>query len=186
MTHGQYIDFYDYDENKVSNLLKSSKTDDKIKGLLNTVLGSGDYEKSDELILLFSNSEEIDLKQNAILCIGHLVRIHKKITLNQYIPILESILKNQDEFLVNNAEEALNNIWVFSDRGEIKTISKETCMGRYFSVLHISDLSEKEENYNKGLEEIEELSMTELNPSIRRIQRTSIEYLNNLRDAGEN
>jgi hypothetical protein len=183
VTQGQYINFYDYDKDKVANLLKSTETDDKINGLLNTVLGSGDYEKSDDLISRFLDGDEISLKQNAILCIGHLVRIHKKVNLDHYTPILESILKNQDDPLVDNAEDALNDIWIFSDKEEMSTINKDTCVGRYFNILRISDSSKRDENYDKGIKEIEELSMTELNQSIRRIQKKSLEYLNNLGEA---
>lgn len=82
------------------NFLSQRIKKDNLDALLTTVLGSGDYEKSDELIFRFANSDEVDLRRNALLCIGHLVRIHKNIDLDKYSPILDNILTNQDESLV--------------------------------------------------------------------------------------
>ena len=183
MTNGKYVDYYDFDSDRVNELLKSTNVNDKIDALLCTVLGSGDYEASDMLIFQFVNSDEIDLKRNAVLCIGHLVRIHKQIDLGKYIPVLDNILSVQDEFLVDNAEDALNDIWIFHDKDKIKEFNKDNCVGRYFNVLEISDSSQKDESYDKGIRTIKELEKTEPNPSIIKVQRTSLEYLNNLHEA---
>ncbi len=178
-TEGNYIDYYDYNGDKVENLIKSENTDDKLDGLLYTVLGSGDFDKSNKLIFQLANSDIPTLKQNAILCIGHLVRIHKQIDLERYISIIENILLSQNESLVDNAESVLNDIWTFYDKEKIKLIKNGTCVSRYFNVLQISERFESEGNYDKGLRTIRDLEKTELNPSVRRIQRTCIEYLNN-------
>jgi hypothetical protein len=183
MTKEKYVDYYDFDSDRVNELLKSTNVNDKLDALLYTVLGSGDYETSNKLIFHFIDSDEIDLKRNAVLCIGHLVRIHKQIDLEKYLTIPENILSDQDEFLVDNAEDALNDIWIFYDKEKLKEISKDDCVGRYFNVLEISDSSEKDENYDKGLRTIKELEKTESNPSIKKVQRTTLEYLNNLREA---
>ena len=178
-TKEKYIDYYDYNGNKVKNLIESKNANDKLDGLLYTVLGSGDFDKSDKLIFQLADSDILILKQNAILCIGHLVRIHKQIDLERYIPIIESVLLSQNESLVDNAESALNDIWTFYDKEKIKQIKSDTCVSRYFNVLQISERFESEENYDKGLRTIKELEKAELNPSVQRIQRTCIEYLNN-------
>lgn len=183
MTNGKYVDYYDFDSERVNELLKSTNVNDKLDALLTTVLGSGDYETSDKLIFQFTNSDEGDLKRNAILCIGHLVRIYKKIDLEKYRPILDSILSSQDELLIDNAEDALNDIWIFSDKDKVKRSIKDDCVGRYFKVLTISDSAEREETYDKGINELDELTRTESNPSVKRAQKTNIEYLNNLRNA---
>jgi hypothetical protein len=179
MTNGKYVDYYDFDSDKVHQLLKSTNVKDKLDALLTTVLGSGDYETSDELIFNFANSDEVDLRRNAILCIGHLVRIHKKIDLEKYSPILDGILSSQDELLVDNAEDALNDI----GSNKIKEANKDDCVGRYFNVLEISDSSQKNEAYDKGIRTLEELTRSESNPSVQRVQKTSLEYLSNLRNA---
>jgi hypothetical protein len=183
MTNGKYVDYYDFHSDKVNELLKSTNVNDKLDALLTTVLGSGDYQTSDELIFQFTKSTEVDLRRNAILCIGHLVRIHKKIDLEKYIPILDSILSSQDEFLVDNVEDVLNDIWIFFDKNKIKGINKDDCVGRYFNVLEISDSSQKNEAYDKGIRTLEELTRSESNPTVKRVQKTSLEYLNNLRNA---
>jgi hypothetical protein len=183
MTNGKYVDYSDFDTNRVNELLKSTNADDKLDALLYTVLGSRDYEASDMLIFQFVNCDEIDLRRNAVLSIGHLVRIHKQIDLAKYIPLLDNILSDQDEFLVDNAEDALNDIWIFYDKEKLKQINKDNCVGRYFNVLEISDSSQRDESYDNGIRTIKELEKTESNPSILKAQRRTIEYLNNLREA---
>jgi hypothetical protein len=183
MTNRKYVDYYDFDSDRVNELLKSANVNDKLDALLTTVLGSGDFEASDKLIFKFINGDEADLRRNAVLCIGHLVRIHKKINLEKYIPVLDGILSSQDEFSVNNAEDSLNDIWIFCDKGKIKGLNKDDRVGRYFNVLEISDSSEKNETYDKGIRTLEELAKSESNPSVIRAQKTSLEYLNNLRNA---
>ncbi len=182
MTTRKYIDYYNFDSAKVRDLLKSENVNDRLDALLTTVLGSGDYQTSDELIFQFTKSDDVNIRQNAILCIGHLVRMHEKIDLEKYIPILESILLAQDEFLVDNAEDALNDIWIFFDKGKIKRIIKHDCVGRYFSVLELSDSHEKNKTYDEGIRTLEELIRSESNPSVLRVQNTSLEYLKSLRD----
>lgn len=183
MTNGKYVDYYDFDSDRVNELLKSTNVNDKLNALFLTVLGSGDYEASDKLIFQFTSSDESDLRRNAILCIGHLVRIHKRIALEKYIPILDSILSSQDEVAVDSAEDALNDIWIFFDKDKIKDINKGDCVGRYFNALEISDSSQKRYAYEKGIRTLEELIRSETNPSVQRVQKTSLEYLNNLRNA---
>lgn len=183
MTNGNYVDYYDFDSDRVSKLLKSTNVKDKLNALLNTVLGSGDYERSDKLIFQFINSDDVDLRRNAILCIGHLVRINKKIDLEKYSPILDSILSSRDKLLIDNAEDALNDIWIFCDKDKVKGSIKDDCVGRYFNALAISDLAERNKTYDMGINEIEELARTESNPSVRSAQKISLEYLNNLRKA---
>jgi hypothetical protein len=183
MTNGKYIDYYDFDSDRVNELLKSTNVKDKLDGLLTTVLGSGDYETSDKLIFQFTNSDEVDLRRNAILCIGHLVRIYKKIDLEKYSPILEDILSNQDELLVDNAENALNDIWIFFARDKVKEAVNADCIRRYLNVLAISESAESNETYDKGINALEELARTESNRSVKRVQKTSVDYLNNLRNA---
>lgn len=183
MTNGKYVDYYDFDSDRVNELLKSTNVNDKLDALLLTVLGSGDYEASDKLIFQFTNSDESDLRRNSILCIGHLVRIHNRIALEKYIPILDRILSSQDEVVVDNAEDALNDIWIFFDKDKIKEINKYDCVGRYFNALEIRDSSQKRYSYDKGIKALEELIKSETNPSVQRVQKTSLEYLNNLRNA---
>lgn len=167
MANPKYVDFYQFDNEKVENLLNSTKVEDKLQGLLYTVLGGYDYNKSDSLIFDFINSNETYLQQTAILCIGHLVRIHKKISLTKYLPILENILTNQIDFLVGNAEDAISDIWIFYDREKIEErVNKDSCVGRYFNVLQISEFSKEEETYGEGIKKLQELEITELNPSI--------------------
>ena len=179
MANPKYIDFYQFDNEKVEQLLNSAQVENKNQGLLYTVLGGYDYDKSDSLIFDFINSNETYLQQTAVLCIGHLVRIHGEINLTKYIPILENILANQIDFLVGNAEGAVNDIWIFYDREKIEQeVNKDSCVGRYFNVLQISELSEEGKVYKKGIEKLQKLQITESNPSIRSIQDTCIEFLN--------
>jgi hypothetical protein len=44
MTNGKYVDYYDFDSDRVNELLKSTNVNDKLDALLLTVLGSGDEE----------------------------------------------------------------------------------------------------------------------------------------------
>jgi len=182
MKNGKYVDYYAFDPDRVNELLKSANINDKLDALLLTVLGSGDYEASDKLISQFTNSDDNDLRRNAILCIGHLVRIHKKIDLEKYSPVLDDILSRQDELLVDSAEDALNDIWIFSDKSKIKEIKNDGFVGRYFNVLDISDSCQRNETYDQGIRTLEELTRTESNSSVNRVLTTSIKNLNTLRD----
>jgi hypothetical protein len=177
MSNGKYVDYYDFDSDRVDDLLKSTNINDKLDALLFTVLGSGDYERSDQVIFEFSQSTEQNLRTNAILCIGHLARIYKKVNLEKYLPILDSIIRDQDEASIGRAEDAINDIWIFCDKKEIKEYKSETCVFRIFQTLAISDDSEKEEKYEDGIRKIKELREKETNPSVQNIQDTSITYL---------
>lgn len=183
MGNGKYVDYYDFDSSRVNELLKSTNKNDQLDALLFTVLGSCDYEKSDELIFQFINSNEIDLQRNAILCIGHLVRIHKKIDLEKYSPIIDAILSRQNEQLIDNAEYALNDIWIYANKEKVKGAIKDDCVGRYFNVLAICDAAERNNTYDNGINALEQLARRETNPSVKKAQKTNIEYLNYLRNA---
>ena len=183
MTDGKYVDYYEYDRVKVETLLSSNKAEDNLNGLLYTVLGSNDFEKSDKLIFHFCASEISMLKQNAILCIGHLVRIYKQIDLEKYIPILDHVLVTQQELFLSEVENALSDIWIFYLRGKIRAIQEGTCVSRYFNTFQISYEAEINADYDKGIGELEELKKNELNPSVQYLQGTCITYLNNLKQA---
>jgi hypothetical protein len=178
MTNGVYVDFYDFDSNKVEELLKSTNNDDKVNAILFTVLGSNDYFRSDELTFQFLQSGDFKLMEIAIVCVGHIVRIHKKIDLNRYFPILDNILTNQNEQLVYSDEGALEDIWIFSDKEISKEFSKNTLSSIFLEVLHLREVAENSGNYVDGIKKLEKLRTIEPNLSIQRLISTCIENLN--------
>jgi flavodoxin len=164
--------------------LTLENADGNLDGLFFTVLGSGDYEKSDKVVFEFSQRAEDNLRINAVLCIGHIARIYKKLDLEKYLPILEDIIRdqNQNPGLIARAEDALNDIWIFCEkRKNIRDYTSETCISRYFQTLSISHHSEKEERYEDGIKRIKELREKEVNPSVKQAQDSSIEFLSHSR-----
>lgn len=172
-----YADFYDFDEGKVALLLKSENPLDQLDGLLYTVLGSGNYEESDRLISHFTHSKELSLKNNSYLCISHLVRIHKKLDLTKYLPLLEEVIQHQHHELLDNTEYAIEGIWIFLPHAKTFDFAGWSCINRFIEVLRIQHLAEEEETFITGISKLEILKKTESNPSILNIIDTCIESL---------
>lgn len=173
----KYVDFYDYDDRKTQELLKSDKLTDRLDGLLYTVLGSYDYSKSDTLIHKFIQSSELPLRNNAYLCIGHLVRIHNKLDLSRYLPLLEEIIQHQRPEFVQNVESAIEDIWIFHPDAKSFDFSPWDCINKYLEIGRAHNQAEKEKAYSEGIQCIASLVKDESNPSILHKAGTSIESL---------
>jgi 3-methyladenine DNA glycosylase AlkC len=52
----------------------------------------------------------------AMLCFGHICRIHRTLDKEKVLPILGKGLKDKDEYVRGAAENALNDIEVFYER----------------------------------------------------------------------
>lgn len=99
-----------YEVKEVNRLLKSNNDTDKIKGLLATVLNSGDYNLSMKQTMIFTNCESQWLKICGIQCIGHIARIHKKIDLKSVKELLTISLKDENRLIVGNSEDAIDDV----------------------------------------------------------------------------
>lgn len=174
----QYVDFYDFNEDKVSKLLKSENPSDQLEGLLYTVLGGGDYKKSDKLIYHFIKSDQIVLRNTAFLCVSHLVRIHKKLDLLKYLPLLEEIILNQNQELIDYAEGSVEDIWIFHPEAKIFDFTSWASIHRFIKVFKVHKSAEESKSFQSGISALEKLKKGESNPSIMKAIDTSITLLN--------
>ena len=84
------------------------KIPDALLGIVNSV---GDYEWVVDQCLSFLDSKDEWVAKTAIICLGHIARIHRKIDRKKVIPALEKAALRDE--LSENVENALEDIEMF-------------------------------------------------------------------------
>lgn len=94
---GNYIDRLEelidsYSE--YTDLLRSDEPKQVVNGLLGLVLNCDDMEYAQKHCFSFINNRDANIRGIAVLCFGHLARIHGRITIEWAFPYIEAALKD--------------------------------------------------------------------------------------------
>jgi hypothetical protein len=95
------------------NEIDSGDTKRIVNGLLSLAFYDDDWEYVEGLCIQLSNHIDDNVSGIAILCFGHLARLHRKLHLTNVMPIIDKALLSNHSFIRGNAENAKDDIEVF-------------------------------------------------------------------------
>ncbi|WP_312473735.1 hypothetical protein [Neobacillus sp.] len=94
-------------------LINTGVTENVIQGLLGLALYGDEFRLIQDTLVRFSNSENENIRGIAILCFGHLARIHGKIDKRLVLPIVNKGLEDNSSFVQGHSNSALDDINFF-------------------------------------------------------------------------
>lgn len=89
----------------------SNDTDVIIDALLRVVHHDEDWKWKQELCLGYLDNEVQDIKELAIICLGHIARLHNTLDMNIVLPKLQMLAT--DPQVAGKVEDALDDIMMF-------------------------------------------------------------------------
>ncbi|SMQ77504.1 Cysteine-rich CPCC [Bacillus sp. OV166] len=91
-------------------LINSDDTDEVVNGLLGLALNSDDLDFIQDIMTRYSEHENAKIRGTAILCFGHIAKIHEKISKKLVLPIINQGLKDESSFVREQSRSALDDI----------------------------------------------------------------------------
>ncbi|GMK41953.1 hypothetical protein PCCS19_50120 [Paenibacillus sp. CCS19] len=95
------------------NLINSEDPDTIVKGLLSLALNADDGEFVQDLMVRYSQHKNENIRGIAILCFGHIARIHRAVNKELIIPLINDALNDESKFVRGHAHSALDDINMF-------------------------------------------------------------------------
>ena len=77
--------------------------------VLSVALYSDDYQYAESFCFKLSNHKHFNVRGNAILGFGHIARIHGKLNKNKIKPIIKNALRDENEFVRGQADNAMDD-----------------------------------------------------------------------------
>ncbi len=81
--------------------------------VLSVALYSEDFEYAENFCVQLSNHEHFNVRGNAIQGFAHIARIHRKLNKDKVKPIIEKALKDKNELVRGNANDAKDDTEIF-------------------------------------------------------------------------
>ena len=100
-------------DKRILNDICSEDTKVVVNGLLSLAFYSSCRQQVENICIYFSENSNANIKGIAILCFGHLARIHGQLDLKKIMPIVKSNLDNQNVFIAGHAHSAKDDIETF-------------------------------------------------------------------------
>lgn len=98
---------------EILNLINSEESDTKVKGLISLAYSADDRDFAQELMVRYSQHSNENIRGIAILCFGHIARIHRKINKKLVMPIILDGLNDKSQFVRGHSQSALDDINMF-------------------------------------------------------------------------
>lgn len=100
------------DENRKWALeqIKSDETDRMAEALLSLAFYDEDWMFVENLCIEYSSHKDSKVRGIAILCFGHLARIHGQLHIEKVIPIINKALVDEDDFIRGHAYDANDDV----------------------------------------------------------------------------
>ena len=157
----QYREPEPYTMLEAQKIMKYGTISEQCDMLIGVTYHEPDFWNAYKIVLSYCDSTNIRLKDLAIICIGHLARIHEFIPADEVAPILQAALSsNEYEFIAGNAEDTLWSITVNCPKefAKIKTIIENNFKMSRQAKLNIQKINI---NHNKAsIEEVIEYKQT--------------------------
>jgi hypothetical protein len=83
------------------------------EALLAITHNDGDWRFVQELLIEYAANESSGVRCMALLCFGHLARIHSTLDKDRVIPILKAALADSDWYIAGVAGDALEDVAIF-------------------------------------------------------------------------
>jgi len=97
---------------ELENILKSEDIEKVTNALLYITFNVDDFDWVQEMCINMVNHKDEDVSGLAITCLGHIARIHSKISRKKVIPVLEE--KAKDSKFTGRVEDAMDDIDIFA------------------------------------------------------------------------
>lgn len=97
----------------IINLINSDHPDSIVRGLLALALNADDGEFVQDLMVQYSQHKNENIRGIAILCFGHIARIHRALNKELIIPLINDALNDESKFVRGHALSALDDIKMF-------------------------------------------------------------------------
>lgn len=103
------------DENRKWALeqIKTDITDNIADALLSLAFYDEDWMFAENLCIEYSSHSDSKVRGIAILCFGHLARIHGQLHIEKVMPIINKALMDKDDFIRGHAHDAKDDINMF-------------------------------------------------------------------------
>ncbi|WP_034945506.1 hypothetical protein [Erwinia oleae] len=103
-------------ENKLQleKLLNSGESSKITDTLLYIAYNINDVDWAEKQLMRMANNPDDDISGLALTCLGHIARINGKINKGTVIPFLMDKIKNSNEVVSSRAEDALDDIKMFT------------------------------------------------------------------------
>ncbi len=98
---------------EIINLINSDNPDTIVRGLLSLALNADDGEFVQDLMVRYSQHKNENIRGIAILCFGHIARIHRAVNKELIIPLINDALNDESKFVRGHAHSALDDIKMF-------------------------------------------------------------------------
>jgi hypothetical protein len=86
------------------------------EALLAITYNDGDWRFVQELLIEYAANKSRDVRYTALLCFGHLARIHSTLDKDRVIPILKAALTDSDWYIAGVAGDALEDVTMFCSK----------------------------------------------------------------------
>ncbi|MBW7473877.1 hypothetical protein K0T92_03900 [Paenibacillus oenotherae] len=98
---------------EIMNLINSDNPGTIVNGLLSLTFNADDGEFVQELMVHYTQHKNENIRGIAILCFGHIARIHATVNKELIIPLINDALKDESSFVRGHAHSALDDINMF-------------------------------------------------------------------------
>ncbi|WP_046226131.1 CPCC family cysteine-rich protein [Paenibacillus dauci] len=95
---------------KVIHLINSDNPDTVVDGLLSLALNADDGAFAENMMTRYSQHDNENIRGIAILCFGHIARIHGVVHKERIIPLIQNALHDESSFVRGHAESAMEDI----------------------------------------------------------------------------
>jgi hypothetical protein len=113
MDNGTYGEIQEHDKNSALQELKSNDERRIVNALLGLALNEQDWKWVQDICIKFSSHSSHSVRGIAILCFGHLARIHRELEIEKVLPIVKKALYDSNDFVKGHANNALDDIQFF-------------------------------------------------------------------------
>jgi hypothetical protein len=109
----QYHEIVPLDKAAAGELLLSGDEEKMVMGLLGAVEGDTEWRWVQDQCLRFVDDPRVTVARVAIMCLGHLARMERKLDLDKVMPVLEMCLKHENPAIQGVTEDTLSDIRIY-------------------------------------------------------------------------
>lgn len=109
----KYKSIKKYSREEIEKALADNNSDKLSLMVLSVALYSNDFEYAENFCIQLSNHEHFAVRGNAIQGFGHIARVHGKLNEEKIKPIIKTALRDNNELVRDNANNAKDDTKTF-------------------------------------------------------------------------
>jgi hypothetical protein len=109
----QYEEVLPINRRDAEATLASGSADAIVHALLRSAYHDPDWRWVQEQCIRLSRHADPDVRGIAVLCLGHLARIHRRLDVDRALPVVHAGLADADPTVAGHAEDALDDLAMF-------------------------------------------------------------------------